>query len=145
MTNMQAAVGVAQLEKLDGFIKKKRQIAAWYSEELKGLEKKGQVKLHPEMPWAGCVYWMYSILLTHNFGVSRDQFIKKLAESGIETRQFFYPVHLMPPYYKGKGHFPIAEDLSKKGLSLPSGVKLNKKEIGEIVKGIREAISSKRG
>jgi len=138
MTNMQAAVGVAQLGKLDKFIEKKRQIARWYSEGLKGLEGKGLVKLHPEMPWARCVYWMYSILITHNFGVSRDQFIKKLAESGIETRPLFYPIHRMPPY-RSVERFQVAEELSKTGISLPGGSKLAKEEIRIIVEAVMEA------
>ena len=123
MTNLQAAVGVAQLEKLDELAKKKRQIARWYSEELNDLEEKELIKLHPEMPWAKCVYWMYCILIEDKFGMSRDELMKKLEESGIETRPFFYPMHVMPPYKNNEG-FAVAEEISRKGINLPSGVKL---------------------
>ena len=136
MTNLQAAVGVAQLKKLDGFLKKKKEIARWYSEGLKELEKKEQITLHPEMPWAKCVYWMYSILVEDKFGMSRDDLMKRLEEKGIETRPFFYPMHVLP-IYKSEGGYKIAEDLTKKGLNLPSSPKLREEEIRYVCKTIR--------
>ena len=137
MTNMQAAIGVAQLEKLDRFILRKREIANWYKEGLRDLEEKGLVKLHPEMPWAKCVYWMYSVLVEDNLGVDRDALMRKLAKSGIETRPLFYPIHVLPPY-KNVERFPVAEELSSKGVSLPMGVTLVKKDVATIVSAIRE-------
>jgi perosamine synthetase len=131
MTNLQAAVGVAQFKKLGKFVEKKRKIARGYYEGLKELEEKELIKLHPEMPWAKCVYWMYSILVEDKFGISRDNLIKKLEEKGIDTRPFFYPVHVMP-IYNGDDKFPVAEDLSKKGINLPSGVKLKRDSIKKI-------------
>jgi len=128
MTNLQAAIGVAQLEKLDKFIEKKRQIAKWYAEELKELEEKGLIKLHPEMNWAKCVYWMYSILIENKTKIGRDGLIRILEESEIETRSFFTPMHLLP-MYKSNERLQIAEDLAKKGIILPSGIKLRKKEV----------------
>jgi len=128
MTNMQAAVGVAQVRKLDEFVDKKRQIAQWYANRLKALAEKGLIKLPPQMPWAKCSYWMYSILIQDEFGSTRDEVIALLERNRIETRPLFYPVHLMPPYNEGKS-FPVAEELSRKGLSLPSGVKLRERDI----------------
>ena len=136
MTNLQAAVGVAQLKKLDEFIENKRQIARWYSEELKDLEEKGLITLHPEMSWAKCVYWMYCILVEDKFGMSRDELMKKLEEKGIETRPFFYPLHVMPPY-KNDEKFPVAEETSRKGINLPSGVGLMKEMIERVVNTIK--------
>ena len=138
MTNLQAAVGVAQLKKLDEFVEKKRQIARCYSEELKDLEKRKLIKLHPEMHWAKCVYWMYCILVEDKFGVSRDDLMKRLEEKGIETRPFFYPMHVMPPY-KNNERFPAAEEISRKGINLPSAVCLSLK--GEEIKFICEMIN----
>jgi perosamine synthetase len=131
MTNLQAAVGVAQLEKIDTLIKKKRQVAEWYSEALEELQKDAKIILPLEMPWAKNVYWMYSILLSHKLGITRDELTAELNERGIETRPLFYPLHVMPPY-QNNGHFPIAEDISKRGLNLPSGFNLQKTEINEI-------------
>ena len=131
MTNMQAAVGVAQLEKLDKFMEKKRQIARWYAEGLRDLAEKRLLKLHPEMPWAKCVYWMYSILVEDGFGISRDELMQRLAEKGIETRPLFYPIHIMPPYKNNDG-FPVAEEIAGKGINLPSGVSLTRRTIKKI-------------
>lgn len=133
MTNMQGAIGLAQIEKLDESIGKKRQLATWYSEELKDLKERGVITLHPEMPWAKCVYWLYSILIEDSFGMNRDELAEKLAENGIETRPFFYPIHIMPPYKNGQ-RFLMSERLSVKGLNLPSAVTLAKEDIESIVK-----------
>jgi perosamine synthetase len=135
MTNLQAAIGVAQIKKLEGFIEKKRKIAEEYKEGLKELQEDGLVKLHPEMPWAKCVYWMYSLLLE-----DRDKVMKELAESGIDTRPFFYPMHFLPPY-KSNEAFVVAEKLSKMGINLPSSAALKKSDINRIVQAVSEALS----
>jgi perosamine synthetase len=137
ITNLQAAVGVAQIEKLDTFIAKKREIARWYSECLHELEEKGFVKLHPEMSWARCVYWMYTILVQDGFGLSRDELMVKLEENGVETRPFFYPIHTMPPY-RLTGWKTTAEELSKRGISLPTSISLSAKQVEDIATIIRK-------
>ena len=139
MTNLQAAIGLAQLEKLDKFIAKKRRIAKWYSQELKDLERKNFIKLHPKMPWAKCVYWMYSILIEDGFGTKRDDLAKILEEKEIDTRPLFYPIHIMPPYKKDNiKNLPIAERLGNFGLNLPSSVKLAQRDIITISQAIKE-------
>ncbi len=132
MTNLQAALGVAQLERIGDFISRKREIANAYKLSLKGT--KG-LTLHPEMAWAKNVYWMYSILVDKTeFGISRDELMNKLAEKGIETRPFFYPIHEMPPYikYKRGSSFGIANEISSAGINLPSGTSLSDSEILEV-------------
>jgi len=131
MTNLQAAIGLAQLKKLDAFIDKKRKIAEWYKRELKELEENGLITLHPEMSWAKSIYWMYSILIEDKAKLDRNELMKKLENEGIETRPFFVPMHLLP-FYRNKDCYPIAESLSNKGLNLPSSVLLTKDEITEI-------------
>ncbi len=135
MTNLQAAVGVAQLKRLDEFIQCKRIIAAWYAEGLKPLANEGIIKLPPEMEWARSIYWLYSILIEDSLKVTRDKMIEHLAKHGVDSRPVFYPLHVMPPY-KGRKSFRIAEELSRKGISLPSGVTLTKSDIGTIVNAI---------
>lgn len=135
MTNIQAAIGVAQLEKIDRLVSKKREIARWYSEGLKELAEKRLIKLPPEMPWARSVYWMYSILVEDDFGISRDGLRQKLAGKEIETRPLFYPIHSMPPYNTGES-FPVAKELSRKGISLPLGASLTKDKVEFIVDAI---------
>jgi len=132
MTNLQAALGVAQLRKIDKFIERKREVAKLYNLLLKDV--KG-VTLHPEISWAKNVYWLYSILIDNNsYGINRDELIDKLAENGIETRPFFYPMHVMSPYkkYASNCRFPVAEKISSSGINLPSSVKLIEEEIYEV-------------
>ncbi|MEM2614578.1 MAG: DegT/DnrJ/EryC1/StrS family aminotransferase [Nitrososphaerota archaeon] len=131
MTNIQAAVGVAQLKKLDLLIERKREIARWYFEELKEFEDRGLITLHPEMSWGKCVYWLYSILI-ENSKLSRDELIEELKKRNIETRPFFIPMPELP-IYKGSESCPIASELSKKGLNLPSSPKLNKNDLKAVV------------
>lgn len=138
MTNMQAGVGVAQLVKLDGFVKKKREIARWYSAGLKELEAEGLIKLHPEMPWAKGVYWVYSILVQDDFGIGRDELMNRLELAGIEARPLFDPLHMMPPYKTGE-RFPVAKELSRKGISLPSSVNLTAEQIKYITNTIKKS------
>lgn len=140
MTNMQAAVGLAQLTKIEKFIKKKRQIAKWYEDGLYELVKKGKIKLHPETPWAKCIYWMYSILIEDEYTITRDTLMKKLEEKGVETRKFFYPIHTLPPYRLNK-KFKISEDLSKRGINLPTSVKLDKDTTNTIIRNIDNIIN----
>jgi perosamine synthetase len=139
MTNLQAALGVAQLSKIEKFIEKKRRIARLYAEELSSIEG---VTLHPEMPWAKCVYWLYSILLNEKVGVTRDQLMEKLAMEGIETRNLFYPLHEMPLYQRYANlSYHASSAVSRRGLSLPSSVKLNEEDIIYITRKIKEAIN----
>lgn len=137
MTNLQAALGVAQLGKIDKFLKKKRQVAGWYKDSLKKLSSQRMVQLPPEMPWARSIYWMYSVLINDNFDISRDELIERLKEREIETRPFFYPVHFMP-MYRTKDMFPIAEELSRNGICLPSSVNLTAEQVKYIVETIKE-------
>ena len=132
MTNLQAALGVAQIEKIDLFVRRKREIAETYNSLLKDVNG---VTLPPEMLWARNVYWMYSVLISEKeFGLGRDELMIELAEDGVETRRFFYPLHTMPPYekYSNEYDFHVADTLSSCGINLPSGIKLKDEEIQEI-------------
>jgi len=133
MTNMQAAVGVAQLNKLDKFVEKKREIAGLYSSLLNSV---GGISLPPEMPWAKNVYWMYSILVQDSYGIDRDELMNRLELKGVETRPLFYPLHVMPPYKKS-GSIAVAEEVSGRGISLPSSVNLTAEQVRYIADVIR--------
>lgn len=132
MTNMQAAIGVAQLEKIDQLVEMKRKNAYLYNSLLNDAVG---IILPPEKEWAKNVYWMYSILVNDNFGTTRDGLIKKLEEKGIETRPLFYPIHIMP-HYKTNKLFPVAEELSRRGISLPSGATLTHTQVRRVVEAI---------
>lgn len=140
MTNLQAAVGVAQLERIEEFIQQKRENAKLYSRRLSSL--KG-LKTPVELPWAKNVYWRYSILLNNEgLDIGKDSLMQNLTKKGIHTRRLFYPLHKLPPYVKyDDGKFPVSNRISKKGLSLPSSVKLTGEEINRVTTGIKEVIS----
>lgn len=132
MTNLQAALGVAQLSKVNKFLIKKIKIAKWYKKALTGVPG---IILPPEMPWATNIYWMYSILLDGKSSINRDELMHKLKEKGIDSRPFFYPIHKMPPYRTNK-ILPVTNYLSENGLNLPSSVNLTKTEVNFICKCI---------
>ena len=96
--------------------------------------------MHPEMPWAKCVYWLYSILIDNRkVKVNRDELAEKLKENGIETRSFFYPLHEMPIYRKYvRFTYPVSSKIFRQGLNLPSSVKLSEKDVKYIAQKIRE-------
>ncbi len=130
MTNLQAAIGVAQLEKIDDMLAIRRQNAAYYNKRLAEIAGPA-LTLPPEAEWATNVYWMYSVIIGDKFGMSRDKLRAKLHQANIETRPFFYPVHTLPMYNTGQS-LPLAEDLAKRGLNLPSGATLTLEQIDYI-------------
>tara|TARA_Y100000031_G_scaffold155645_1_gene207044 strand:- start:2979 stop:3689 length:711 start_codon:yes stop_codon:yes gene_type:complete len=132
LSSLQAAVGLAQLENIEKYVMIRRSNAALYNKLLG--EVKG-ITLPPEAGWAKNVYWMYSVLIEQNFGMGRDEFMSKLLDLGVDSRTFFFPIHIQP-IYKDKylnETFPIADELSKKGVNLPSGNNLEKEQIEYIV------------
>ncbi|OIO90707.1 MAG: aminotransferase DegT [Anaerolineae bacterium CG2_30_64_16] len=137
MTNLQAAVGLAQTEQMETFVAARRANAAYYTGLLRQIPG---VVTPPEADWASNVFWMYGILLTEEFGLTRDQLRVALAQRGIETRTFFIPMHCQPIYfdqYRGQ-RFPVAEDLCRRGLYLPSASNLTRDDIEVVVEAIQE-------
>jgi len=128
MTNIQAALGVGQIERINSFIEKKRQIAKMYYDKLRNVNG---IITQPEMPWAKNVYWLYSILVNYPSGRNRDKMIETLGRENVETRPFFYPVNIMPPYIKfgNDAELKISQNLSISGLNLPSGTKITREDI----------------
>lgn len=123
MTNIQAAIGLAQLEQVETFLAKKQQIAKWYSENLKNTS----FDFHRTIGDVFHSYWMCSILVK-KAGL-RDSLREFLKESGIETRPTFYPIHTMPMYAKQFAKHQVAEDLASRGINLPSYPALEKPDI----------------
>jgi perosamine synthetase len=132
MTNISAAIGLAQLEQADEFISKKQQIALWYNEGL------NDVPVIPHKPVGDVfhTYWMYSILVGEYD--TRDNLRKYLRENGIDTRPTFYPVHTMPMYANGYDKFEVAEYLGWQGINLPSYPSLKKEDITYITQKIKD-------
>ena len=142
MTNLQAAVGVAQVKKLAGFVERKREIAAWYAEALGPLARAGRIRLHPEAPWARSVFWMYSVLLEGAPVLSVDEVRSRLSDRGIDSRPFFHPLHLLPPYATG-ARLPGAEYLASRGINLPSGVGLERGQVERVARGLSDVLESR--
>lgn len=126
MTNLQAALGLAQLRKINTILSKKIQIARWYKKYLQTLVP--EIILHPEAPWAKNVFWMYSILVPKRGKKNRDYLIKQLRKKGIDSRPFFFPIHRLSRYQHGES-YPVAEFLGYTGLNLPSSVNLEESQI----------------
>jgi len=134
MTNMQAAIGVAQLENIDKFIAIKKSNGRHYAEL---LTKVPGVKFQIEKEWASMVYWMYCLQLDDSIKLTVDDVRSKLAKQGIGTRPFFRGMHQQPALHK-KGLFrgecyPITEHSHNRGLYLPSSIGLTERQIDYIV------------
>ena len=142
MSNLQAALGVAQLEKLSATIRKKRHIGKYYTALLQDV---GGITLPVQATnYAENIYWIYGIVLQADTGLNNLDFCQRLAEYKIGTRYFFTPMHKQP-VWKKRGLFtgesyPVSEFLSKMGFYIPTGVGLTDSQIEEVVKTIREIL-----
>ncbi|MFH1443838.1 MAG: DegT/DnrJ/EryC1/StrS family aminotransferase [Candidatus Peregrinibacteria bacterium] len=138
MTNLQAALGLGQLEHIDEYLKKKQWMAAQYAEGLKDVPG---LRLPITRPWAGNVYWMYAVLVEDAFGMTRDAFRAALKERGIDTRDFFTSCAQQPAIRSlgpAQGPFSVSEDIAQRGLYLPSGLALNEEQISAVILAIRD-------
>ena len=136
MTNIAAAIGCAQLERIDETLASKRTVARWYASYLEGVEG---VTLQSEASWAKCVFWMNSILVAPEL---RDPLMAHLAADGIDTRPFFHPAHTMP-VYRSSDSFPVAERLGASGINLPSYADLSEEQVVQICASVRRFLESR--
>ena len=132
MTNICAAIGLAQLERADDFIRRKIEIAGKYKEAFTG----GPVEFHDAHPDVFHTYWMCSILVKEP--EDRDRLRDYLRSSGIETRPLFYPIHTMPMYSAKYQRHIVAEDLGWRGINLPSYPGLHDDELETIIASIKK-------
>lgn len=138
MPNILAAMGLAQLEKVDEYLEVKRRNARLYNDLLKGV--KG-ITLTKEVDYVDNCYWLYSILVEDDFRMSRDELLELLKKNGIQARPFFLPVHNMKPYSENKcGNMEMTLEVSKRGINLPSSVSLKEEEVRKICEIIREKL-----
>jgi len=127
MTNIQAALGLAQLDNVEKFLVKRKRIARMYDDNLRGVPG---LTLPVEKNYATRCYWMYSILIEQEYGRSRDDIRMRLAGQGVETRPFFYPMHVMPVYADKKSPgLKNAELIAAKGINLPTFYQLEEEQI----------------
>jgi len=147
ITNIQCALGLAQLEKLDEFVAKKKSLGAFYTKRFHGLEDLISLPL-TQMPYAENIYWVYGIVLKENVSLDAQGMMKKLAHEGIGCRPFFYPMNKQP-VFNTRGwyvdeHYPVAELLGERGFYIPSGLALTEEEMNivaeKFIKVLHESI-----
>lgn len=136
MTNMQAAIGLAQLEEVDWHLAERQRVANTYKKYLGSYTNLMTMQAEPE--GYHHVYWMNNVILTDEVRISRDEVMRKMEERGIEMRPVFYPMHIMPPYFDESLSLPVAEHLASRGISLPTHAMLTESDIQEICDNLIE-------
>lgn len=141
MTNIQAAIGCAQLERVNWHIEQRKRVAQRYRQN---LENDVRLTLPVEESWAQSVYWMFSVLIRDTDERGRDEMIQRLADSGVETRPIFYPMHVLPPYrsLQPDTEFPVATKVAATGINLPTHAGLTNDDVDEICEILEQVLSS---
>jgi perosamine synthetase len=153
MSNLQAAVALAQLEQIEWHQEQRRRVAALYDKYLADLSV--ELMTQAEKPWVTHAYWMYSVLLRKGNGEKRDRLMQSLASSGIETRPVFYPLHAVPLYealhketvsanngLASDMHLPFASFIAARGINLPTHATLNEPDIEYIAMRLKEHLKT---
>lgn len=145
MTNLQAALGLAQLERLDEFLARKRRMGLRYDERLNDLQHRLQLPLR-ETPGAENNYWVYGVVLRPDAGLDAAQLMERLGRLGVGTRPFFWPMHRQPVLLErglfgdAAGRFPVADHLAERGFYLPSGLALSDEQIDRVAEALHRAL-----
>ena len=142
LTNLQAAIGVAQIEQMDQILARKREMGERYTELLKGVPG---ITLQQVHDWARVNYWMFSLMLNDDVGIDAFELAQRLKAKGIETRPFFLGMHEQPVFHK-RGLFrglklPVTERLYRRGIYLPSGVAITQEQIEKSAAALRGVLS----
>jgi perosamine synthetase len=141
LTNLQAAIGLAQVERIDAIVERKRAIGRAYNERLQGIPG---LRLPPEKPWARSIYWMYGVVLEEAVGFDAEEFGRRLGERGVQTRPFFLGMHQQPALQArglfGGEAYPVADFLSRQGLYLPSGLALTEAQIDQVCEAVESIL-----
>ncbi len=141
LTNLQAALGVGQVARMEESLARKRWLGAAYAERLATVDG---LQLPVEQPWARHVYWMYGVLLRDDAPIDARELASRLSLRGVETRPFFLGMHEQPALRQrglfSRDAFPVAERLSRRGLYLPSGLGLTEIQLERTCDAVREAM-----
>lgn len=141
MSNLQAALGLGQLERVDELIEAKRRIFAWYEAGLEGIPG---IALNRETPWARSIYWMPSIVVDEQAGISRDDLQVALKRRNIDTRPVFPAISQYPIWGYTPATQPTAQRIGNQAINLPSGVLLKREQIDYVCRNLREILSEVR-
>lgn len=141
LTNIQAALGVSQLARIDELLARKRWLGAAYAERLRDV---AALELPVEQPWARHVYWMYGVVLRDDAKLDAAEFAARLATRGVETRPFFVGMHEQPALldrglFAGE-RYPVADRLARRGLYLPSGLTLTEIQLARVCDAVKEIL-----
>ena len=141
LTNMQAALGVGQVRRIESIVERKRWAAAEYTQRLCDLP---QLQLPMEHPWARSVFWVYGMVLADGVAFDAAEFARRLKELGVETRPFFLGMHEQPVFhdmglFKGESH-PVSERIARRGLYVPSGLALTLEQIEQVSDAVHKAL-----
>jgi len=142
LTNIQAAIGLAQVGRIEQTIERKRRMGQAYTEQLGDIPG---LQLPVEEDWARQVYWMYGLVLDESTGIDAAEMARRLAARNVDTRPFFLGMHEQPAFHH-RGLFlgeryPVAERIARQGLYLPSGVALTQPQIDQVCQAVREALA----
>jgi perosamine synthetase len=141
LTNIQAAVGLSQVEVIEQHVKQKRWMGQAYNEQLGGISG---ITLPVEEPWATNVYWMYGLVLDDEVGYDAVELARRLRAKGVDTRPFFLGMHEQPVFrqqglFEGES-YPVSERLATRGLYLPSGLALTESQLSRVCEAVKEVL-----
>jgi perosamine synthetase len=143
MTNLQAALGVAQLERLDEFVDLKREHGRMYSRLLADIPRIQRPIDHTE--YAENIYWVYGLVLDDAVPFDAAAAMRRLSDVGVGARPFFWPMHEQPVFVKlglfAGEHYPVAERIARRGFYIPSGLALDKSQIQSVANAVTELMS----
>ena len=140
MSSMQAALGLAQLERLPELVERKREIFDWYRSELGGVHG---IAMNAEPDGTRNSYWMVTLLNQRADAPAKEELIRWLAQRGIDSRPFFYPLSSLPAYARPDAepvHNPVSHRLSRTGVNLPSALNLTRNQVGEVARAVIERL-----
>jgi len=148
LTNIQAAIGTAQMENAEKLVEARRNVMIRYNKELEGVEN---LILPVEKAYVKNVCWMYGVVLSDEIEKSREEVIQNLREAGVDTRSFFVPMHKQPVYFNKtvenapdcSGDFPVADRIGERGFYLPSSSDITDEEIKIVCNALKKIISEK--
>ncbi|OGG12866.1 hypothetical protein A2875_01555 [Candidatus Gottesmanbacteria bacterium RIFCSPHIGHO2_01_FULL_46_14] len=141
MTNVSAAIGLAQLESIEEYIAKKKWMAREYETALRSIPR---LVLPPQQPWADSVCWMYALTLTKDAPMSKNEVRNRLKIHGIDTRDFFYPLHTQPilgQFINKHDRYPVSSAASRTGFYIPSGLAITSRQIHAVARALGDILA----
>jgi len=143
LTNIAAALGLAQLEKIDWHLEQRQQVASWYKEFLAGVPG---LTWQAEMAWARHVWWLFTVVLDEDIPLDRFSALAGLKARGVEGRQIIYPITQMPPYQDPlhENRFPVADRIVDRGLHLPTWSGLTREQVSHVCHSLVECVNQAR-